>query len=217
MRPLRPRSFYNRRGRSITGRRRIGQPYIGVNSPNQLGDMELRLLTMLQLVNDWLVFAEAKNAGLVALVGASMTAILTILSLSLDIPTIISAALVWCAVFLSVGLILSLFSFIPSRSPHIEIEPSGKVAPPGLGNVYYYGDLAAFPTGEALIRSVIQKHDLGPSCSKSGSAACIDLALQVIINARIATRKFKLFAIAAALGCVAILPVPFVILVAIFW
>ena len=41
--------------------------------------VEGRLLTMLEMVNEWLQFAEAKNAGLVALDGLALAAILTIL------------------------------------------------------------------------------------------------------------------------------------------
>jgi len=45
-------------------------------------DLTTKLISIFQIVNDWLKFAEAKNAVLLAFSGAEITAIITYLSTS---------------------------------------------------------------------------------------------------------------------------------------
>ncbi|MGH2618175.1 MAG: hypothetical protein ACRDJC_23350, partial [Thermomicrobiales bacterium] len=77
-----------------------------------IASVENRLLTILEMVNEWLQFAEAKNAGLVALDALGLAAILTIVPAA-DVPRPVAGGLLVASLLLLLSLGISLWSFIP--------------------------------------------------------------------------------------------------------
>ncbi len=77
-------------------------------------EAEEHLLTVLGMVNEWLRFAEAKNAGLIALGSLSLTGLLTYAAgLNLPPKGAVAALVVGCALWLG-SICLATYSFRPT-------------------------------------------------------------------------------------------------------
>lgn len=159
--------------------------------------MEDRLKHTLQFVNDWLKFSEAKNAALVALVAV----ILSEFSTSLSDETSgwiwwLNALGVWS---ITAGGILSLMSFIPRLTFKWSQSTTAMSAE---DNLFYFGDISkysAFQYLDALYAAENQENQ------KRKLEA--DLAGQIVINSKIAMKKYRQFtcaAFAALLGFILI-------------
>jgi hypothetical protein len=153
------------------------------------------MLAIFQLVNDWLKFAEAKNAGLVVASGAGSAAILTYLGAAQKVPPGWRNWLFTSLFFFMVSGAVSLLSFVPrvNRSHwaglmHEWGQQDEK------DNLYYYGDLCKYDR-DGLVVKIKDRYKLTDS-SNSGSQEPGDVADQIIINSRIAIVKFRLFTIA---------------------
>jgi hypothetical protein len=110
--------------------------------PDALVSVENRLLTILEMVNEWLQFAEAKNAGLVALDALGLAAILTILPAS-EVPEPIAWGLLAASLLLLLSLGISLWSFIP-RSDVGKLVAAAHRRPRPTDNLYFYGDVRGY-------------------------------------------------------------------------
>lgn len=154
-------------------------------------DVELRLIDLLNRVNDWLKFAETKNTAAVGLSSTALGVIVTFLVAGPPVPTIAGVGLSLGAVTLMVSLMLTVASFLPTTN--LEKQLVGKRAQPGPGdNLLFYGHLARYePRG--LARAIAEQYFAlsGDECEPSKFA--IDIAGQVVINARIAVRKLEFF------------------------
>lgn len=144
-----------------------------------------RLSETLNSVNDWLKFAEAKNAVLVAASGVGIwgcfrMAVLPATNCYVDVYLAI------VALFMSLGFITSLLSFLPVLEyrwivPRFE-ENRG-------GNLLYFGHLATFSKSELL-----KKYREATGSKESDVNELHSMyAEQVIINSRIALAKFAFF------------------------
>jgi hypothetical protein len=143
--------------------------------------MEDRLRYILVLVNEWLRFAEAKNAALVVATSGIALAVAKF-SPSLDAK----GSEFWLCTaglgFVYSSGIASLFSFTPkiqflwSLSNH-QISNDD--------NFFFFGDIADYSASD-YIRALYT----GAGLQNQGSKLELDLAGQIIINSRIALQKF---------------------------
>ena len=154
-------------------------------------DVETRLSDLLNRVIDWLKFAEAKNTGAVGLSSTGLGVIVTFLVAGPSIPTLAGVGLGIGAVALMLSLMLAVASFLPSTN--LEKSLVGGREKPGPGdNLLYYGHVARYePRPLTLAIAEIYFDQEGEAYTPSKLA--IDLAGQIISNARITVRKLALF------------------------
>lgn len=154
-------------------------------------NVETRLVDLLNRVSDWLKFAETKNTAAVGLSSTALGVIVTFLVAGPPVPTIAGVGLSLGAVTLMMSLMLAVASFLPST--HLEKHLIGKRAQPGPGdNLLFYGHLARYePRG--LARAIAEHYFALSGEDAAPSKFAIDIASQVVINARITVRKLEYF------------------------
>lgn len=164
-------------------------------------DITEKLLSILHLINDWLKFAEAKNALLLAFCGAAITAIVTYLSAA---PNISSEPL-------RIGLLFSLFllcicsvicslSLLPKTDREYLIwwkkKPSKKFKnlQQETDNLYFYDEIRKYSSTDLLdsMNKLYFDNKLQPPYKKED----LDIADQIVINSQIASAKFAFFRVA---------------------
>jgi hypothetical protein len=153
-----------------------------------------RLLTMLQMVNEWLHFAEAKNTGIVALDALVITAILTYVAGSEDRPALLMTGMFLTSLLILLSLGASLLSFLPqdnlrrmvTKTTHRGSQPH---------NLYFFRDLAAYEP-EQLATAVAREYENIPDYNPDEHRGHIDLAAQIIANSQITVDKNAYFRLA---------------------
>jgi hypothetical protein len=179
---------------SMTPALRDGEPLRSGDTRSEL--LETRLFTLLGLVNDWLKFAETKNGAIVTGSGAALTLLLNKLGDSESI-----SATAWVLVgtggtCLLISLLAGLLSFFPlNRSPRASRRRTADAY--ASDNLYYFGHLAAYEASE-LAAELNHRYFNAPVDATAGPAA-LEIAMQVIINARITVWKLSLFRFSLAL------------------
>ena len=167
-----------------------------------MNNLEIR--EIFNTVSDWLKFAEAKNAAIMAIGGIFLSAIL---SIPLE-AHILFKAYAWSAtIFLGVSAFIAICSFVPQLKipiffrQSIDENPSTQV-------LVYFADIAAMELED--FKSAIMR-DLG---TKELSALELHYVQQIHTNSCIALRKFAFFNVAVwflvasiftPLGCLALL------------
>ena len=151
------------------------------------------LETVFANVNQWLHFAEAKNALLATLNGGAVLGLLALLNtekprLSSLLPSLWVAAI--CLVF---GLLVCLLSFTPILAKTLE-----RASEPRRINILYFGHLAAISPARFLTE-LRERYGTEEPVDGEGSEYHRDLADQIIANSRIALRKYRLFCVALVL------------------
>lgn len=147
--------------------------------------MEENLRTIFANVNEWLKFAEAKNAALVAANGAALFGALGLLTGDKPLASWLHLYLIELAVCLLAGLVIAFISFLPE----IQI-PQARARTPRPGeNLLFYGDIALHSPDTYLnaLRSLygFQNDPAVPIESH--------YAEQIVVNSRIAVRKYRRF------------------------
>ena len=139
----------------------------------------------LKSVNDWLKFAEAKNAVVVAASGFALWASLR-LALSNETGCYASAYFATLSVFLLAGFLTALLSFLPVLNYRWVVPKRGKLA---NGNLLYFGYLAKCSKSQVL------EAYMKATASKETDVKEIHgmYAEQIIINSRIALAKYAMF------------------------
>src|SRR3712207_5154018 len=165
-------------------------------------DLDERLYRLLQLVNDWLKFAEAKNVGMVGFASGAIAVLLGFLTANnKPLSAIAAVALAGGGLGLVLALLVSLASFLPqTRMERVTPRPRGPEQ--SDDNLYYFGHLALYEP-RALVEEMIRRHLRGDVMPVE--AGHLELAAQVVINARITIRKLRLFTLSVvcfALGVV---------------
>lgn len=150
--------------------------------------MEHRLHSTLELVNQWLRFAETKNAALLAANSAIVFGIVNSSDHLGGLPPWVKVY-VWVGVgMIALSAAFSLLSFVPrTRLPWI----SSTRRPSPDDNLIFYGDIAGYDSRtylEAL-------HSQAGFEDTELSQVEFDLAEQIIINSTISLTKYRLFAI----------------------
>jgi hypothetical protein len=139
----------------------------------------------LALVNDWLKFAEAKNAVIVAAAGVALWALVRLIVLNETNCYFRIYSIVFALFFLG-GFIVSLLSFLPVLNYRWIVPASNSVA---NKNLLYFGYLSTLSKNQLLNA---YRH-----ATQSKEANVIDIhgmyAEQIIINSRIALVKYAMF------------------------
>lgn len=152
--------------------------------------MDQQLQNILNSVNQWLTFAEAKNLGLVALSGAAAFSAASILISRQSLPQWICVYLGILIFFAAIGLAASLYSLLPSTN--LGITKAGK-KPSLQTNLLFYGHLAAYAPKE-LVEELQERMGLG---KQQILPIHLEYAQQIIVNSRIALHKYHCFRISA--------------------
>jgi Family of unknown function (DUF5706) len=183
--------------------------------PLNLGGLSMdalveKLRVIFQNVNEWLKFAEAKNAVLLAFSGTAMTATLAVLATVQNLPNSLRVGLLGATVLLCVCAFFCAWSFLPktnlekilwSRSNSFQA-----MKPQVEDNLYYFGHLRKYNSA-TLLDSVNQGYLNGAASLPYGKEAQ-DLASQIVVNASIAFRKYQFFTYGAYCLVISILIVP---------
>ena len=160
-----------------------------------------KLLSILYLVNDWLKFAEAKNAVLLAFSGAAITAIVTYLAAAKPLTVLTSASLIISVLALCTSSLSLSLSFIPKtdldflawkrQKPYNEIRFSHKMA----DNFYFYGSLRKY--GPESLLEALNEYYFDNRIAKPYPKEDLDIASQIVINSDITWTKFSFFRVSA--------------------
>lgn len=154
-------------------------------------EVEDRLTDLLGRVIDWLKFAETKNTGAVGLSSTGLGVIVTFLVAGPPVPTPAGAGLGIGALALMLSLMLAVASFLPTTN--LEQQLRGHRDRPGAhDNLLFYGHLARYEP-RALVTAIADRYLEQPTDEFQPSKLAIDLAGQVVTNARITVRKLDLF------------------------
>jgi hypothetical protein len=162
--------------------------------------MEKRLEEILQHVNGWLKFAEAKNAAIVAFDGTALFGMFTLIK---DFPWVLSngymaAYVLSFCVFSSLSLLIALASFLPQiKLP----KPKVAVPNPVSYNLLFYGHLSQQGEKEYLDALASGSSE---TAKADHSALEISYANQIIVNSKITVRKYSYFSAALWLSICAI-------------
>lgn len=152
-------------------------------------DLEEHLLKQLAMVNDWLKFAEAKNALLVGLASAGAAGALSLVG---DMVTsggdLAVVVLIVAESVMLASLGLSLMSFLPKTDLH-EWATRFRGPTSRRDNLYFYGDLAKYDANRV---AEIAAQRFGGRETKLGEGL-IEIAEQTVINSRITLWKLQLF------------------------
>ena len=76
-------------------------------------DLVNKLLGIWNIVNDWLKYADSKNAVMLAFYGAIITGIVSCLGSEFTIPKSLTFGLIVSIVLFSISIILNLVAFLP--------------------------------------------------------------------------------------------------------
>jgi hypothetical protein len=174
-----------------------------------------KLRIIFQNVNEWLKFAEAKNAVLLAFSGTAMTVTLAVLATVQNLPNSLRVGLLGATALLCVCAFLCAWSFLPKTNLE-KILWSRRMSfqamkPQVEDNLYYFGHLRKY-NSVTLLDSVNQGYLNGAASLPYGKEAQ-DLASQIVVNSSIAFRKYQLFTYAAYLLTAAITVLPTFILI----
>lgn len=151
-------------------------------------NVEEFLEKQLQSMTNWLTFAEAKNAALVAVNIAIIAFLADILKEYFVWFTIITIVLICSSA-------ISIWSFFSDGTRKASRKSKGKdeaVKP----NLLFWGDIAKSKGAEGYLAQVVDRYFPDHWEEAKTAAICIDLANQIVILSRIAARKFYLFNLA---------------------
>jgi Family of unknown function (DUF5706) len=154
-------------------------------------NVERHLSELLGRVIDWLKFAEAKNTGSVGLSSTGLGVIVTFLVAGPSITALAGIGLGVGALALMFSLLLTVASFLPSTNleKHLVGE---RERPTSRDNLLYYGHLARYEP-RALAEAVAEMYFDQERETYIPSKLAVDLAAQIVTNARITVRKLALF------------------------
>lgn len=150
--------------------------------------MDEKLKDIFTNINDWLKYAEAKSATLIAGNGALIFGLAGIIE-NYKLPKIIE-----CSAYLSIAccvisMILCLLSIVPSLSMPWENKPVGTN---NNDNLLYFQHIAKYTPNNYLVKL---SKKLGGNIGTPNDFQK-DLANQIIVNATIACRKYSYFKVA---------------------
>lgn len=156
--------------------------------------MEERLRYILTTVNEWLKFAEAKNGALLVADIAILFGVFGLLNESTGQRVFIYLAIV----LVIVSAISSLVSFIPQLKvfPLISKKRKG-----GKASLIFYGHIAEYEP-QSYVEALHVESGAEPTVIASIE---VDYAQQIIMNSRIAMRKYLCFNVGLCLTVLALL------------
>jgi len=152
--------------------------------------MEERLQFILGSTNDWLKFAEAKNASLIVIDSAIAFAGIDRLTSATAPSCLARIYLIFAALALAVSALLSLISFLP-RTRLGALKAQREPLP--NDNLVFFEHIAAY-SPSTYVTAIYAR---AGSVSAGTIALEQDYAAQIIANSRITRRKNMLFGAAA--------------------
>lgn len=156
---------------------------------------ENRLLLQLQLVVDWLRLAEQRHHWFILLGSAGLAVMLSLVSSTRDENPRYGMGL--AAAIMIAGLMTGVVSFYPTS--RIALRIAGKPhAPAADNNLYDFQHLARYDA-DLLVRSIKLWYLDELPADVTVSRGEHDLATEVVVNARIACTKMRLFSLGLAL------------------
>jgi hypothetical protein len=165
--------------------------------------MDDRLKFIFANVNDWLKFAEAKNAMIIAFNSASIYGITKTFDLEAVKNTqFIKVYLMIMIAMLVFSAILALISF----APRVKIVKTGFYAPSDVPNIIFFEYLKDRSTDQIL------SEVLGGADKSLFTSINKDIAEQIRQNSIIASRKYSHFTIAVWLTITAYVSLPFALM-----
>ena len=146
------------------------------------------LTTNLQRAIDFVRFAEAKNAALLALASAWVVAIINLKCSGKTMPDRLAMGITLALLFSLCAGLLAMLSFMPRL--HLPWFLGGKRAGPHPHNLLYFGDISRLP-----IKTLEQDFPLRyfPDSEGYKGAYFHDLLVQISVNSEIAMRKMVVF------------------------
>lgn len=181
---------------------------------DQEKELQDRLIYIFGNVNEWLKFAEAKNAGLFAFTGAAIFGLLSFKVSSANLYDAWKAGINISILFLLAAATVSLFSFFPQTArarakssrqrglrrfiPRTRALLKNKKYRSDRNNLLFYVELGRY-NARRLICAVGRKYVGCEQDIALVSKFHHDLANQIVINSRICTGKNYLFKIALGL------------------
>jgi hypothetical protein len=175
-------------------------------------EMYEKILTAnLQRAIDFLRFAEAKNAALLALASAWVVAALNLECNGHTLPRELAFCLPIAMLLSLCAGILALVSFLPRLQ--LPSFLGGKRAGPHPPNLLYFGDISTLPIKSLKHEMHLRYH---PESNEHREEYFHDLVVQISVNSEIAMRKMLLFRVGIKfiLGAGVVLVVPAVLTVA---
>ncbi len=181
-------------------------------------DLVNKLLGIWNIVNDWLKYADSKNAVMLAFYGAIITGIVSCLSSEFTIPKSLTFGLIVSIVLFSISIILNLVAFLPKTDSDKYfwnlLQRSKNINPnPDRDNFYFYGDLRKYsdisnriPSPDKLIEAINNAYSFNLTTPFPKEAR--DICLQIIINSDITFKKFELANFSIRLAFIALLLIP---------
>jgi hypothetical protein len=146
------------------------------------------LTTNLQRALDFLRFAEAKNAALLALASAWVVAIINLESSGKTIPPRLALGLLLTLLLALCAGLLAMLSFLPRL--HLPRFLGGHRAGPHPKNLLYFGDISTLPV-KTLEQDLRIRYF--PDSDGYKDEYVHDLVVQLSVNSEIAMRKMRLF------------------------
>ncbi|NJK53198.1 MAG: hypothetical protein HC849_16920 [Oscillatoriales cyanobacterium RU_3_3] len=179
-------------------------------------ELSEKLTVIFHNVNDWLKYAEAKNAILLAFAGAGLTANVTLLTVAQNLPASLRFGLIISTSLLCLCAFLCSLSFLPKTDLEkilwIRTSPSRRLAlQSNDDNFYYFGHLRKYTPDELL--GAINKLYLGDIIQLPYEKECRDIAAQITVNSEIAFLKFRFFTYSSYLLALSIGAIPIIVLV----
>jgi hypothetical protein len=171
-----------------------------------------KLLSILQIVNDWLKFAEAKNAVLLAFCGAAITTTITYLNAATTVPNSLKIGLLISIFLLCVSLLICSLSFLPKTDmeyfTRLRKRPNrnSQSLLKSTDNFYFFNNLRKYDSDNLL--EAMNEFYFEDKLPKPYKKEDLDIASQITINSEIASTKFAFFRIALWLLILSILTIP---------
>jgi len=166
-----------------------------MDSSTPRSEVEEHLLRLLQMVNDWLRFAETKNAGLLALSGLSLTALVQFVGNYSHYCAFSTVSLTISGALWFSATLLTAISFLP-QTDALNISSRLSSEPDDSDNLYFFGHLAKLEPEGLLASLGLTRQTEGPRLRLE-----LNLAEQVINNSRITNDKLGAFKWATRLWC----------------
>jgi hypothetical protein len=168
------------------------RPLLPVSRERVSNPTEERLLTLLSMAIDWMRFAEQRHNWLILLGSALLALLLSLVNSTTD-PNPryvmgVAAGIITC------GLLVSVLSFFAAN--RISVFLAGKQADPSESDDLYYYDHIARYVATDLVRGIERWYLDMPDDEIEVTRGELDLAQQVIVNARATVVKMRLFSIA---------------------
>ncbi len=153
--------------------------------------VDSKLNSILQMVIDWLKFAETKNGGAIGIGSGGFAIVIGYLQ-STHFATFPAVLMTLGATSFLLTVVISVASFSP-RTDIGRLRARRDGEPHPADNLFYFGHIAKYSSHQ-LVESIADRYL--PDVDLEMKPVYLDLAAQVTINARITMWKLRMFNVA---------------------